>query len=77
MYDCERSKKIWTELTLWIKNNLEVSFNLTICEIIFGIPIKNDDNIEMLNFLLIITKLYINKTKSTKKTSICSSYFQK
>ena len=41
--------------------SFEFSFDLTICEVLFGIPINND--MKILNFLIIITKSYINKTK--------------
>ena len=47
--------------------SFEFSFDLTICEVLFGIPINNDDNMKLLNFLIIITKSYINKTKVLEK----------
>ena len=47
-------------------NNFEFCFDLTICEVLFGIPITNDD-MKLLNFLIIIAKHYINKTKVLEK----------
>ena len=48
-------------------SNLEFNFDLTVCEVLFGIPINNDDNMKLLNFFIIITKSYINKTKVLEK----------
>ena len=42
LFDCVEANKIWKCIQQWIKNVLEVNINLTICEIIFGIPINND-----------------------------------
>ena len=38
-------------------------FQFTICDIIFGIPIKKE-NIDLLNFIIIIGKQYINKMRT-------------
>ena len=47
--------------------NLGYGFELTVCEIVFGIPNTNNPDIRLLNFLILFRKLYINKCKSTKK----------
>ena len=68
LYYCHTSAKLWRDLKIWMTNNLEVAFEFTICEIIFGIPIEKDENIDLLNFLILITKHYINKTKTEEKS---------
>ena len=50
-------------------NNLEYSFELTLCEILFGIPTNHYSDTRILNFLILIGKWYINKSK-TKQTPI-------
>ncbi len=46
-------------------DNLETHFHsLSICDIIFGICIEDDINIQIINFLILIGKWYINKTKT-------------
>ena len=64
LYDCVESKKIWKNLEIWMKNNLKLTFKLTICEVIFGIPIIVYKNMNVLNFLILITKYYINKNRT-------------
>ena len=66
-FDCNESRKTWKSLQNWIKNNLDISFPLTICEVLFGIPIFNDPNIQIINFLIIITKWYINQCRTKGK----------
>ncbi len=46
---------------------MESHFRLTLCDVLFGIPIKNDTNIQILNFLILISKWYINNTKTKKE----------
>ena len=43
--------------------NIEVSFNFTICEVLFGIPISNTKELDITNFLLMIGKWYINQCR--------------
>ena len=41
--------------------------DLTVCEILFGINIQNNDGIDAINFLILIGKLFINKSKSNEE----------
>ena len=66
LFECTESKKIWAKLNKWMLNNIEFCFDLTICEVLFGIPITNND-MKLLNFLIIIAKHYINKIKVLEK----------
>ena len=47
---------------------LEVNIKLTICEIIFGIPINNDRYTNVINYITLISKWYINENKEQGKT---------
>ena len=50
----------------WTRNNLEVSFPFTICEIIFGIHISKDCDIDIMNYLILIGKWYINNMRNNE-----------
>ena len=55
-------KQNWKDV--W--DNLSIGYKLTECEILFGIPIANEVYHNILNFLILMGKLYISK-KSGKK----------
>ena len=63
LFDCVEANNIWKCIQRWIKNALEVNINLTICEIIFGTPINNDQYTNVINYIILITKWYIYKQK--------------
>ena len=67
LFFCKASKEIWDKLQIWLKSNMNINFPLTVCEVIFGIPNSADSNIKLINFLIIITKWYLNKMKSESK----------
>ena len=48
-------------------SNLGYGFELTVCEINFGIPNTNNPDIKLLNFVILLGKWYLNKCKSTEK----------
>ena len=52
LYSCTECEKFWELISKWIKNNLDTSFKLTICEIIFGIPIDHNQAIRAINFII-------------------------
>ena len=64
LFLCKENQIVWNKLEKWIADNLETKFKLTECEVIFGIPLYNDQHIFLFNFLIIITKWFINKKKS-------------
>ena len=41
--------------------------NLKECEILFGIPIAQNEHLELINFVIIMTKWYINNRRSDNK----------
>ena len=69
LYHCKDSSLFWKNLKNWMLTNLEYSFELTVCEILFGIPTNYYSDTRILNFLILIGKWYINKNK-TKQTPI-------
>ncbi len=74
LYECRESRLFWERLTTWMTNNLEVSFPLTICEIIFGFPEQNSSDIEIINYLILTGKWYINKMRTNKTELYLISY---
>ncbi len=64
-YECTDSKLFWNRIEDWIKNNLELTFHFTICEILFGIPFEtNQSDLGMINFIILLGKWYMNKSRS-------------
>jgi len=67
LFLCHASKIIWDKLVQWIHSNLEIKYLLTECEVIFGIPFTNSPDLKLINFLIILSKWYINNTKTNNK----------
>ena len=68
LYACEQSKLFWKRVQIWMRDNLEVSFPLTVCEVLFGINMNSgDQNIKVINFIILLGKWYINNTKQNEK----------
>ena len=38
----------------WLLEKLSVKFNLTVCEVIFGIPFSNDSLMQIINYVIIL-----------------------
>ena len=64
---CEDSKRVWDGIENWLRDNLSIGYKLTECEILFGIPISNTVDLDILNFLILMGKQYISKQKTSKK----------
>ena len=47
-----------------LRDNLSIVYKLTKSEILFGIPISNMVDLDILNFLILMGKQYINKQKT-------------
>ena len=67
LFYCKDIKLFWKRLKEWMISNLGYGFELTVCEIIFGILNSNNPDIRLLNFVILFRKWYIYKCKSTKK----------
>ena len=69
LYECHESLQLWKKIEEWIHDELMVKFNFTVCEIIFGIPLTGDPILEILNYIFMYAKHYIN-TKRSNNTKI-------
>ena len=58
---------MWDGIENWLRNNLSIGYQLTECEILFGIPNSNTVDLDILNFLILMGKKYINKQKTGNK----------
>ena len=67
LFQCNQSKNLWNKLETWIYQQLEVKLNLKECEVLFGLPNVTNNHIEPINFLIILTKWYINVQRSSDK----------
>ena len=64
---CKGSNIIWNQLENWLLDCIEIKLNLKECEIIFGIPNAPNEHLELINFVIIMTKWYINNQRSENK----------
>ena len=63
LFYCQISKTIWDQLETWLYNHFEIKLNLTVCEVLFGLPYAINEYIELINFVIILCKWYINSKK--------------
>lgn len=61
---CPKSTKFWNQVTEWLYENLKIKINLTECEILFGIPFHKDNKLKIINFVVLLGKWFINKTRT-------------
>ena len=52
-----------------------MSMNLSICEILFGIPIQ-DEGIKPINFIILMGKWFINKRWTDEKSLKLNTFFK-
>ena len=57
---------IWDGLNQWIRNNLLIIYPLRECEILLGIPNINSIDLQIMNYLILFTKGFINRKKTQK-----------
>ena len=60
----KNSKIIWDKLENWLLTNIHLKLNLKECEIIFGFPNTPTAHLELINFVILMTKWYINKQRA-------------
>ena len=53
LFSCDTTQKFWHDVKKWTGKKLNVTFNFTICEILFGIPFQGDINLYIINYLII------------------------
>ena len=64
LFWCKYSQFFWQKTGDWASNNLDISIQLTICEIIFGITIPGNSSINTINFLILNGKLFMKKSRT-------------
>ena len=75
---CSNSAEFWNRMKIWLTGKIELYIDFTICEILLGIPLSdNNPELLMLNFLLLFGKWYVNKKKSTGQSLIFSDFLSK
>ena len=57
LFYCNKSERFWLRLKEWMIDNVGYGFELTVCEIIFGIPDTNNPDIKILIFLILNGKM--------------------
>ena len=61
---CGYSGQFWRKIQKWSKDNLDTSMDFTVCEILFGICINNNDSFNIINFLILLGKHFINRSRN-------------
>ena len=46
---------------------MNLGIELTVCEVLFGIPSNNNPDLKIINFLILIGKWYLNNSKTQNK----------
>ena len=76
LYLCGYSKQFWEKLEKWMLNSLNLHRNpsFTICEVLFGIKIKEETQLvnKVINITITAAKWYINHSRTEK----CDLNFQ-
>ena len=68
LYSCPNTFVFWTRISDWLEGCMEVRFKFTICEILLGLPnMINDNVIYAVNFIIVLAKFYINRSKTLNK----------
>ena len=51
----------------WLYKQLKVKFHFTVCEILFGLPLVGNPLLEVLNYVIILAKKFINNRRNHVK----------
>ena len=73
LYSCCTVKCFWEQIMKWIKYNLDVNIPLSLTDIIFGIPHK-DNLLLIINYIILYGKWYIYRTKLHKDNLFLLSF---
>ena len=60
-------QEFWKKVEQWLLEKMKVKFNLTVCEVIFGITFSNDSLMQIVNYIIILAKHFINKQRHNGK----------
>ena len=70
LYECNACKFFWKNLEEWLYKQVKVKFHFTVCEILFGLPLIGDPLLEVLNYVIILAKKFINNKRNQNKELI-------
>ena len=68
IYSCEPVRAFWNNIQTWWKASFDFNINLSILEILFGIPNENEEHIlDIYNLVILYAKYYIYVSKKKEK----------
>ena len=74
-FGCKHTKIFWSRIQNWTKKHLDTSIEFTVCEILFGIGIENNDSFNIINFLILLGKtlLLIGHETTENRSTLSNS----
>ena len=70
IFYCIKSKSFWTKLKNWMIDNLGYGFELTVCELIFGIPDTKKSRHKVIKCFNPYGKMVYKQTQIKRKPNI-------
>ena len=67
LFYCTECIAFWKKIQDWLSNTIEVTYKFTVCEILLGLEEGQDPVLQLLNFIIIMGKLFINHSKTYDK----------
>ena len=67
LYYCKTSIKFRNQLKKWMVDSLGFGIELTVCEVVFGLPTYNNPDLKIIKCLILIGKWYLNNSKTNNK----------
>ena len=62
---CRRTNQFWNKLKSWMLAKVGFGMELTVCEVMFGLPTHNNSDLKL--FLIHIGKWFLNNAKRQNK----------
>ena len=66
--------KLWNTIEDWRHEKLQVKFNFTVCEFMFGLLSTEDTIFDVLNYAIMYAKHYINSKGSNSKNLLFTEF---
>ena len=68
LYQCPKTTTLWESIQTWWKTNFQFKIDISVLEIIFGLPNENNEKtINLYNYIILYAKYYIYITKKKGK----------
>ncbi len=67
LYYCIQSRIFWNRIEKWMLTSLETKINLTGFDVIFGLQIQRNSIIDAFNYIILLGKYFINKSRTNEK----------